>query len=90
MNLVKSALDELFLKRVGILPLEDEIVGLFVTARATFLKSVVRVQPGNGLTLGPLVFLDDLLHAGAGGKGVGGYFVEGADLVGAAVEQVGV
>lgn len=48
------------------------------------------VEFRNGLTLSAVVLFDDLHHASAGGDGVGCDFMESAELVGAAMQQVGV
>jgi hypothetical protein len=61
--LVESAFHEFFLEGVGVLTLEDEIIGIFITTIAIFLKAVVCMQLGNRLALAALVFFDYLLHA---------------------------
>lgn len=86
---IEASLGSLLPEGVAILSLEDKEEALLLRAISTAGQVIVGPQFGNGLTAGPRVLLDGLPDAGGIGLRGGGELVEGAELLGLAMEEVG-
>lgn len=86
---VGAPVAELKLEVVVILALEDHVEALLVGAVARVIDVIVHAQLGDRLALGARVLLDDLPRFPGVLERVGGYLVQGAQLLRAPVEEVG-
>jgi len=87
-GLIEPPFYKLLFEGVSVLALEDEIIGFFIAAISIFLDFVMCVQFGDGLTFSALVLIYDFLHPVAARQRIGGNFMESAELVGGAMQQI--
>lgn len=85
---VESALGEFFAESIAVLPLEDKEVALLIGAVARIVQVVVSAQARNRLALGALILLKSLLNACRICQRVSSEFVQSAQLLSAAVQQI--